>query len=545
MNKIFSNEVKKNIQIIHADLIQNDVQNQSFILIGNVHLKYGRHHLFCDKIVYQKKNNKYHGYGNVRLESGKNKIISQNIVGNFVYFKLSGKVILYQGKIRLTGDVIDFNLKKKFFQVKDNVILFFGKIKLKTNLLEYDLILNKIFYKKRSILYYGDDCTISSKEGYFYVDGKKVELKYNVQLNSENYTIHTNILEYLFVQNKVNFHNPAIIIQNTNSNNFIYAKKAVFLVHKKIFLFKSYVSIHYNGVIIRGEYLFFNYEKKSGFIKNILLEDTIRKCFLTSGYGEFDFYSGSLTLKENPKIIKISKNNSVFIYSDILKIKIKKNNTYSIQAFSVKSFFLNEKIQGKCDFFNYEPSNNYMHFDGNPIFWIQNQQITGKVIYIYLRNENSNLLKYIKIVKNAFYIEKINSKEFNQIEGDIIIGFFNKENSLEKVKIQGDVNSIVFIDADKGKKIINRLSCKILLIYLDNSKKIRKISCEKEAYSELIPVYKDISNNILYLSKFSWKEKDKLDKNKKNLLYKEIDKYKKESLLEKKQIEIMVKKQIE
>ncbi|WP_185857337.1 OstA-like protein [Blattabacterium cuenoti] len=529
------NKTKGVIQIIHADIIQNNNNNQIFVLIGNVHLKYEKYHIFCDQVRYHKKKNKFYGHGNVRLESEKNKIISQNIVGNFFDFQLSGNVILYQDKIKLTADVMNFNFKRKQLQAINDVVLFFNKIKLKTNILEYNFILNQVFYKKKSIIYYGD-YTICSQEGFFYINEKKIELKDKIKLISKNYTVYANTLEYLFKQEQINFC-TAIIMQNknTNFNNFIYTKKAVFSIQKKIFLFKNYVSIHYNGKIVRGKYLFFDQKKKCGFIQNIFIENSKNRCFLISGYGKFDFHSGSLILEKNPKIIKMTKTDPVFLYSNILKISVKKNNGYSIQAFSVKSFFLNENIQGKCDFFNYESSNDYIQFDGNPIFWNKNQQISGKIIYVYFRNNNS--LKCVKIVKNAFYTEKMNSEKFNQIEGDVMIGFFNKKNYLEEVMIQGNINSIIYPDPDQ--KIINRLSCEILSIYLDQSKKIEKISCTKGARSELIPIHKESPKGLLYLSKFFWKEKEK--PNKKLFMYQEIYKYKKESLLEEKEIKAMIK----
>ncbi|WP_185871662.1 LptA/OstA family protein [Blattabacterium cuenoti] len=537
LNKTSSNELIKNIQIVHADLIQNNKHNQDFILTGDVHLKYGNYHLFCDKIIYNKKNNQYHGYGNVRLLSGKNKITSHNIEGNFYNFQLSGKVFLYKEKMKLTADIINYNFYKQLFQAIGNVTLFFDKIKLKTSILEYNFILNQIFYKKKSVIYYGD-YIISSKEGLFYITKKKVELKHEIKLISKNYTVYANTLEYLFEKKKVNFRNTVIIIQNKNLNNFIYAKKAFFFFQEKMFFFENYISIHYNDQIFRGENLIFDQKKKCGFIKNILLEDLKKKFFLISGHGKFDFYSGILVLEKNPKIIKISKNDFIFVFSKILKISIKKNYEYSIQAFSVKSFFLNESIQGKCDLFNYESLNNYIQFSGTPIFWFQNKQITGKVIYIYSKNEN--YLDYI-IIKNALYTEKINSKEFNQIEGNIITGFFNKGNLLKKVVIKGNINSIIFLYY-QGKKIIHRLSCRVLSVFLDSNKKIRKILCEKETHSELIPIHKKTPNpkELLYLPKFSWKKKDKPEQNKK-LFIKEIDKYKKESLLEKEEIKTMIK----
>ncbi|WP_238785058.1 OstA-like protein [Blattabacterium cuenoti] len=550
LNKIFSssnshesfyNQVQKTIQIIHADFIQNDDHNKTFVLTGNVHLKYDKYHLFCDKIIYYKKYNKFHGCGNIRLEFKKNKIISQNIVGNFFDFKLSGKVILYQDKIKLTSDIINFNFKKKLFQAINNVVLFLDKIKLTTGVLEYNFTGDRIFYKKNGIIHYGD-YTVSSKEGFLYIKNKKIELKRNIKLISQNYIVYANTLEYLFKQNQVNFHNTVIVVQKKNFDNFIYAQKALFSFQKKIFLFKNYVSIHYDNIIVRGKYLFFDQKKKCGFIQKILLKDSTKKYFLISEYGKFDFDSGSLILNKNPKVIKMLKNDSVVIYSNIFKINVKKNFSYLIQAFSVNIFFLNQLIQGKCDLFNYASSNNYTQFDGNPIFWFYNQKITGKTIHVHFQNENDGFLKYIKIIKNAFYTEKINSEEFNQVEGNTMTGFFDKKNYLEKVIIQGNVNALFFFYPDKERKIIHRSFCEILSIYLDQSKKIIKISCKNEAYSKFIPIDKNTPKEDFYLPQFSWKDQNIPIKNKKIFIHQEIDQYKKEIFLEKEDMKIMIKK---
>ncbi|WP_238784573.1 OstA-like protein [Blattabacterium cuenoti] len=533
---LFLNQAhSENVQLFHADLIQKNDHNDSIFLIGNVHFKYKKYHLFCDQAIYHKKNNRLYGYGNVQLESDKSKIISKKIYieNNFSHFKLSDGVILSIGKIKLIADTINYDLRKKLLKAVNNVVFFFKKLKLTTNMLEYDLNRKKIFYKINSIIYY-NDYVIHSKEGFFSTDEEKVELKNGIKLVSNNYTVYSDMLEYFFKQNKINFNYPAVIMQNDNSDNFIYVKKALFLIQEKIFLLEKYISIHYNEKIIKGKYLFFDEKKKYGFIRNFLLEDSKKKYFLMGGYGKFDFNNNSLILKKNPKVVKISKKNSFLIYSDLLKINLKTNSSYLIQAFSVKSFFLNESLQGRSNVLNYESSNDYIQFDGDPIFWFKNHQITGKSICISFQERNEYFFKSIKIIKNASYIEKINSKEFNQIEGDIMIGFFHEKNILEKIYIQGNINSIIFLK-NKEKKLMNKSSCGMLSLYLDIEKKIRGISCVEQAYSELIPISEKTPNEFLFLSNFSWKEKPNED-NKNFFVYKEIEKYRKENHLEQEEI---------
>ncbi len=530
--------------MVHADLIQKNNNDDTIFLVGNVYFKYKKYHLFCDQAIYHKKNNRLHGYGNVQLKLEKNKIVSReiDIKNNFSHFKFSGEVSLFIKHIKLTADTINYDLRKKFLQAVNNVVFLFNKLKLNTNMLEYDFIKNQIFYKKNSIIHY-ESYIIHSKEGYFFPNKEKAELKNGIKLIGDNYTVYANFLEYFLKEKKINFDHYAVIVQNDKPDNFIFFKKSLFFIRKKTFLFEKNIRIHYNEKIIKGKYFFLDQKKKYGFIKNFLLEDFKKKYFLISGYGEFDFNNYSLILKENPKIVNVSKKDSFLINSNILKINLKKNSEYYLQAFSVKSFFLNESIQGKCNVLNYESSHDYIQFNGNPIFWFQNKQVTGESIYIYFLKKKEYFVKSIKIIKNAFYIEKINSKEFNQVQGDIISGFFDQENTLEKILIQGNIKSIIFLSENemKEKRLINKSSCGMLSLYLDKEKKINNIFCVKESYSELIPLSKKTPNDFLFLSKFSWREKEKPEKNKNFFVYKTIEKYKKENSFEEEKIKQIIK----
>ncbi|WP_238786206.1 OstA-like protein [Blattabacterium cuenoti] len=519
--RVFSYEKKKKIiELIHADYIQkNDVDKVFFL--GNVHMKYKKYHIYCDRAFFYKKNNKFYGYGNVQIKKGENKIFSKKIEYTEEYFKLSGRVTLFYGKIKLMSNDIIYNFRKKIFQAINNVVLFLDDFKLNTNTLVYDLKTQKIYYKNKSIITCGK-LNISSKEGYYFILKKKVELKYGVKLITKKYTVYSNFLEYFpKQQKKINFCHPIIIIQNDKINNFIYADKAYFFLKKEIFVFK-YSRIHYNDKILKVKYFFFDQKKKYGFIKNIILEDKTNKYLLIGGYGELNLNYNSFILKKNVKIIKIFKKKPIVIYSDKLKISLKKD--YLIQAFLVKSYLLNNNIQIICNSLHYKLSDKFIKLDGNPIIWFNNQQIMGNSIFIYF---NNNFLKKIKIIKNASYIEKINNNDFNQIGGDIITGFF-KENILEKILIQGNVNSIFFLYPSKDIKIINKSSYGTLSLDLYQGKKIKKIYSTEPILSELIPV-KNIKK-LFFIPNFFWKKKPKKIKN--FIIYEEIEKYRKENLLE-------------
>ncbi|WP_185856071.1 OstA-like protein [Blattabacterium cuenoti] len=534
--------IKKKVQLIHADFVQKKNDNIIY-LIGHIHFEHNGSHLFCDKAIYYKKNNQFHGYGNVQLVSSKNRIFSKEIEysGRFGFFKVSGNVIFIQKNIKLTASRINYNLRKKYFQAK-NVILFFKKLKLSTNILEYDLQLKKVSYKKGGLISYGNFIKLYSREGSYFLKKGKAKFKDKIKFVNKNYTIFSNTIEYLFRLEKIDFFSPTIIVENNNtkSNNFLYAKEGSFFLKKGIFLFRKYFSIHYNGKIVKGEYLFFDHKKKYGFIKNIFFEDPKKKYFLIGETSNFDLNSGVFFLKKNTIIIKGIKNykNSIFIiHSDTIKILFKKeSNLLIIKAFPVNRFFLNGifhhlQVEGKCHSLVYEQStNNNSYFssillDGNPIFWINNNlQLTGDSISIHRKKDSINSLD----IKNVFLRKKIDSKKFHQIQGDKMTVFFSEKN-IKKVLIQGNIKSIIFLD----KNIIQKSDCGMILLDLEKG----KISCTEKTYSEIFPFSKNITDieKKLFLPKFFWIKKDP-QKMKKDFLLKQIEKYKKESFLEEKEI---------
>ncbi|WP_185881916.1 OstA-like protein [Blattabacterium cuenoti] len=540
-----SKEKKKiQIKLIHADFIQKNERN-AFFLIGRVHFQHNGYELFCDRAIYYKNSNLFSGYGNVQLKSDKNKIFSQEIEyhGNSNDLKVSGKVVFFQENIKLTANAINYNFRKKIFQAIKNVVLFFHELKLSTNILEYNLHLKKISYKKGGFVFYKDSA-LYSKEGNFFPVEKKAKLRLEVKLIlSKKYIVYSNAMEYLFQKNKINFPSPTIIIERNNTDNFIYTKEGSFFFKEEIFLSKKYCSIHYNGKIVAGDYLFFDHKKKYGFIKNVFLEDTKKKSYVIGGNGYYDLVSGLISLKNHPvSIIKISADDSIFLYSDAIKIYFKNDYAYLIQVFSVKGLFMNENVQGKSDYLIYNKLNHSISFYGNPIFWINNQQFSGDFISIHLKRDF--LLDYLKIFKNALYIKKTNSNEFNQIQGEIMIGFFHPKNILSKILIKGNVKSVIFpyFFHNNGniKKIINKSSCGMIYMDLEEGKHIKKISCINNANSELLFLQNPSLNEPIFIPNFSWREKEK-PKNEKDFIYKKMEKYRKESLLEKKEIKKIIK----
>ncbi|WP_185851007.1 OstA-like protein [Blattabacterium cuenoti] len=536
--QVFSQE-KKEIKLIHADFIHKNEKKSKFFIIGNVHFKYKKYHLFCDKAVYYKKNDIFHGYGNIQFKSNENRIFSQEIECSRKKknIKITGKVVFFHHNIKITSNSIIYNYEKKIFQAIKNVVLHFkNEMKLSTNILEYNIPKKFFIYKNGGSIFHGN-CTIFSERGMFFPTEKKAEVKYNVKLLLHNYTILSNSIEYLLKKDEIHFISPTVIEIN-KTNNFFYIRDGFFFPKKEVFLSKKYCIIHYNGKIVTGKYFFLNRRKKIGYIKNVIVEEKNKKTYFFGDEGYFDFVIGLFSFRKNSFFIKIFKNNFFYIHSDIINVYIKNNNVYLIKVLPVKSFFLNENIQGISDYMEYKEIDKSIKFIGKPFFWIKNQQFNGDTVFFHLKKDF--FLDSLKILKNSLYIKKINSIDFNQIQGETMIGFFQEENKLKKFFVKKNVKSIIYIySSDKENKIINKSSCEFLSVNIEKGKEINKISCLDNTTSEVFFLKKESSTKKdelkFFLPNFSWKEKEK-PKNKKNFLLKKIKKYKKENIIERKKI---------
>lgn len=384
----------KNIELIHVDSLQ---KNEKFIfLVGNIHLKYNKYHLFCDKAIYYKRTNKFYGYGKVKLISKKSKILSKNIEyisGSSSVLRFSGGSKLYKKNTKLFADSINYFLKNKLFQAVNHVIFHHNNIKLKTNTLEYDLKSKKLFYKKGAFINYDNKINIYSKKGVFDENKKKAKLKDGVKIFCKNYTIYSDAMEYLFQKKIINFYTPSIIKQVNNkkkldsNKNFLFSKRMSFFIQKNIFLLKKNFKIYYNRKVFTGNFLLFDQKKRQILFNHLSLikEDNKKDNFSLSfkkGFGIFDLYKKYFLLRKGPNINITYKRNSIFIHANIIKIFVKKYFSYLIHASSVENFTFNKYFKIKCKLLIFDSSKKRIKFFGDPVIFVNNQRFDRKVFSI-------------------------------------------------------------------------------------------------------------------------------------------------------------------
>ncbi|WP_185873315.1 hypothetical protein [Blattabacterium cuenoti] len=507
--EVFSKIIKKNknkLYIIHADFIQNYKLNK-FIISGNVHIKYDKYHIFCKKLIYDKSNNKFFGYGKIKVKLNNLKLSSNYVEyykkNNVSQLKFIGDTLLKYNKIKLISNKINFFIKSKRFQAIKSV-LFIDKLKLITNKFEYNFLSKRLICNNQGTIFY-KNYIIHSNKGYFLPEKGKIELKYGIKFidkNQKKYLIYTKKLDF-FTKKEIIIFKSFNLLYRSNKKNFLYSDNVLLNLKKKIFLFKN-INLRYKNTYIKCKSLFFNNRINNGSFKKIILNNLKKDYLIYGNNGLFSFNKKNVnvTINNSKIVINNIKNYTIFIYSKYLKTIFNNNfSNYSIKSFNNKIIVPNQNISAYCYLLKFIKNN--IRLLKNIIIKKDNdKQLFGDDININLINKE---IKDITI-KNIFFSKKNNSKEFNQIKGDVMVGIF-KKNFVKKISISGNVNGIIFLPLGE-EKLLNKFYTKKLLLYIENNK-IKNIDFfDKKNYNFLF--FKNDNNlpkESIFLPEFKWMEK--------------------------------------
>ena len=162
--------------------------------------------------------------------------------------------------------------------------------------------------------------------------------------------------------------------------------------------------------------------------------------------------------------------------------------------------FYKSDLQGKCDSLRYSYSDSVMQMLNEPVIWNEENQMTSDSIDLIT---GSKQLKELRMYNNAFIISKEDSIRYNQIKGRNMIGYFNTDNKMQKVKVTGNGQTIYYGREDDGKYIgVNKAICSDIILYLD-SNHIDKITFLNKPDATLYPI-DELPQNELILKNFKW-----------------------------------------
>ena len=413
----------KRIEITHADLFDIDEENypDGTVALGNVVVEVDGATLHCKKAILYNKNNYLQALGNVVLNQG------DTIIQNSKYIEYDGKT-----KQSLSwGDVV---LKNQ-------------TMTLKTDTLQFDRVSQQLYYKHHATIE-DDTNVLESETGNYFLNNSKFTAQTDVVITNPKYVLKSNHLDYYTDTGKAYLYGKTTV---KGKESFIYCEKGYYDTKADISHFTKNAYILYKDRRIDGDSLY--YDRKRGFAsasKHIIMTDTINKTILRGNYAEYFQKKDSAFVVDRAVAISKTEKDSIYIHGDTLLFTGKPDKRI-VRAYHHVKFFKPD-LSGKCDSLHSNQATGLLRMFKKPVLWTENGQITGDLIHL-LSNVKTEKLDSMKVLGNAFLIQKDTIDGFNQIKGRDMFAKFNN-NEIKTVDFVGNGETLTYLRDDKTTELI-------------------------------------------------------------------------------------------
>lgn len=498
-NKPQNSASGEKVRLIHSDFFQKslDKYNGNPFFSGNVQFEQQGSVLTADEVIFYEEQNFVKAIGNVKL---------QNVDGS----------VITAGEMEYDG-----NTQKGI--ARKNVILTDPKQTIKTETLYYDRLSNKAYFNTGGTI---SDATnvMYTKSATYNLESKIIDFVGNVKINNPDYTVEGTNIKQNQNTNTADFFGPTTIINKQNPANLVYTERGSYNMNTKEVYLKKNSRINYNGKTLTGDDMYFN--QLTGFGKatgNVTLRDPQENRYMKGGYGEIYEQKDSAMMTEKPYAVKILEKDSMYFSADRILAyqKVDELNPLKKKSFLRtyrKSRMYKSNIQLRTDSLTFNETDGIMNLFGKPIAWSGEKQVTGNKIEAYFNTENENI-DSLKVIGNAFAISKADSlnlkDEFNQIKGKLMIIYY-KDNDINLAKVIGNAQAITYADdVDEKTKEVERIgialsTCGTIEAEFE-ARRVQIISCNIGAQTDIFPM-SQMSREKRFFPDFNWNTKDRLRK---------------------------------
>ena len=412
--------------------------------------------MFCDSAIYERVNNSFVAYDNVKI----NENDSLHIYGDSIhYFGNNEKAYIY-------GNVT----------VKSN------RINLRTNSLIYDQNLKIAYYNNgATVKDIGKGYEIKSQKGIFNTQLQNVFFRKNVHLIHNDYDIISDSLIYHTSTQKSDIIGNAEIQTEKSS---IFCNKGWFDIKNNKASFKKNVIIKSQNQLLYADSIFYNETSGLSYAEgNVKIKDDTNEIIVKGNYGIYNEKIDSIYVWGNASFSQFNKSDTINIYADkfigfldsIDRIFICYNN----------AVIDGNLIQGDCDSIFYNKTDSLLKCVNKPVIWMDANQISGEILeFKIFEGEIFNM----NVTNNSMIITKKDSIHYDQIKGENINGFFEK-NELKILDVNNNGRAIYYSldESDSLINEINNISSESMRIFIENNN-IEKIKFNKKPNGKTEPI---------------------------------------------------------
>jgi len=483
-------------------LLKQDSTHSFQIIVGNVCIKQDKTLFYADSVVMNSFDNSMEAFGNIHINDADSvhtyaQYLKYN--GNTKKAQLRKKVRLTDGSGTLTTEELDYEVSQKIGVYRNG---------------------GKLVNKKT---------TLTSEQANYYGDTRDVIFTRKVVLVDPEYTIRTDTLQYNTQTESIRITSPTRIVDS--SKRIILTRNAFFdRKNKKGFLYErsQIIDTAYTFTAddmalddstgrgeFRGNAVYRSKDSTEGFDliannikvdrkKDILLA-TIQPLLLIKQKGDTTFVAADtlyvarlIDLRKTREVPVIRLPNKKDTLLTNKKVPLDTTAKY-FEAYSHVKVYA-DSLQGVGDSLFYASDDSTFRFFKSPVIWAKENQIFGDTIYLFLKNKKPELLS---VFENALAINKIDSTPyFNQLRGTRMQAFF-EDGEMYFMSAKGSAENVYYFqDEQKHFISVNKSTCDVINIYLENNKP-QKVSFLNKYEGTAYPMRK-ADHESLKLRKFKW-----------------------------------------
>lgn len=446
------------------------------------------------------KHNGTYLYSNLAIQN-----INTNVIEAF------GNVKIVQGDtVTVTGDTLYYYGNTRFAIVSGKkTVLKDQKRTLTTRKIEYDMAAGIANYKQPGKTI-DEENVLTSDEGFYNTATKEFTYYKKVKLVNKKYTLTTDTLLYNSITKWADFSGKTKIV---NKDGVVNTKQGRYNTESSESAFSTRTTVDNETYTLTADTLIVDGKTNNGKGKgNVVIvakkDDTILN-------GEEGYYwkdKGLSKIFGKAYVRNVISKDTLYIRADTLySFENQRDSTRKLIG-NRNVFIYKSDFQGKCDSINYNTADSVIRFFKKPILWSdKHYQMEADTITAYLVNNEINRML---LRGKAFVIsEDTLVKQFNQVKGRTINAFFEKDNAIKQVLVDGNGESVYYAMDDKQKMIgLNRVICgKMNLLFKESQ--VRRIAFIGKPDGQLIPPSK-IKPTERQLDGFNWRISDKPSRNK-------------------------------
>ncbi len=466
----------KTIEVLHANkwnMIRDSKIGNKQRLLGAVRAKHEQTLFFCDSAYIYGQNNDIEAFGHVIIE--------------------------VNDSVKIYADYLKYNATSRQALLKDNIVLHNRNKRLYTNDMIYERNTGIANYWVWGKLVDSTN-VLTSIKGYYYSREKVAKFKNNVEVQTPEYTIKSDTIEYNTQSKIVRFSSPTTL---QGDSVYAYAENGSYNQLSQDVILKQKAVIYRKTNMIKGDSLYMN--DSLGLAKakgHTTLADTAQNIEIHGQQAYYNKFEKQAWVTNKAFGQYNSKQDTMYMHADTLKLVLDSvEQPKQLLAFHGMRFF-SRQMQGMADSLCYYLQDSSLYLHQQVFLWHKEQQIACKWAEMHMQNNMVDSAIFHNDVLLASQ-DTIDPKYFNQMQGKTMYAWFS-DNEIRKLRLVDKVKTNYFTWEEDGSPVgMFYIESQSLNIWLNNQK-IKIATYYTQINNTTFPLDK-LPPEKAKLSGFEWK----------------------------------------